>query len=59
MWIYFEPASELHDVWDIINPNANAKMSNVACHLAGAYVVVLMPTLVPLLWQLMLAMMQS
>ena len=38
--------------------NADAKMSNIARHLDGAYVVVLMPTLLRLLRQLMLVMMQ-
>ncbi len=38
--------------------NADAKMPNVACHLVGAYDMVMMPTLLPLLRQLMLVMMQ-
>ena len=38
--------------------NADAKMPNDARHLASAYVVVLMPTLLQLLRQLMLVMMQ-
>jgi len=39
--------------------NADAKMPNVARHLVGAYVVVLMPTLLRLLRQLILVMMRE
>jgi hypothetical protein len=45
-------------ILDANDANADAKMPNVACHLVGAYVVVLMPTSMPLLRQLMLVMMQ-
>jgi hypothetical protein len=37
--------------------NADAKIPNVVCHLVGAYDVVLMPTLLLSLRQLMLVMM--
>ncbi len=40
--------------------NADAKMPNSTCHLVGAYAMVMMPTLLPLLvmMQLMLVLMQ-
>ncbi len=38
--------------------NADAKMPNSTCHLVGAYAMVMMPTLLPLLRQLMLVLMQ-
>ncbi len=42
----------------VVDANANAKMPHVARHLASAYVVVLMLTLLPLLRELMILMMQ-
>ena len=41
-------------VADDMQTNADTIMRNVACHLAGCYVVPVMPTLLPLLRHLML-----